>query len=90
MGNENSSFSIYPNPAVNSTIGLKLNNLPKGKYQLNLVNMAGQVICTKTIQHPGGNDRQKIATGLSLNTGIYQLEILDSAGAKTVLQVQVD
>ncbi|MES2891559.1 MAG: T9SS type A sorting domain-containing protein [Bacteroidota bacterium] len=89
MASESPAFSVYPNPVVDNTIGLKISNLSKGTYHLNLINMAGQVLFTKTIQHVGGSNLQKIATGVQLSTGMYQLEILDAAAAKIVLQVHV-
>ena len=42
-------MTVFPNPVTGNTIGLQLNNLPKGMYNLSVSNKAGQTIATKQI-----------------------------------------
>lgn len=67
-----SSFSVYPNPVVNNTIHLQLNNLPTDTYKVNIYNTAGQTVYTTNITYNGGNSAQIITT-TNLAKGIYQL-----------------
>ncbi len=85
-----SGFSVYPNPVTNNTIGLQMNNQPKGDYTLRLVNMAGQVLFTKSIYHPGGNTMEKIYTNTQLSKGVYKLELTDAKNTMGVVNVNID
>lgn len=69
------SGNLYPNPMTGKIVNLELQNLAKGRYDLTLINMAGQIIYTKRIEHPGGSASQLIHIPENIGTGIYHTEI---------------
>ena len=89
MDRNTSGFNIYPNPVTNNNIGLQINNLPAGNYNLRLISMAGQVMTEQQVSLSGGTATQSIKIDKLLSSGIYKLEITDAANNTTVLNVQV-
>lgn len=70
-----SGSNLYPNPVTGKSINLELLNLVKGRYDLTLINTAGQIIYTKKIEHPGGTASQLITIPENVGTGLYGAEI---------------
>jgi hypothetical protein len=70
-----SSGNLYPNPVLDKTVNLELLNLVKGRYDLTLINTAGQIIYTKKIEHPGGSASHLIIIPENVGTGVYNAEI---------------
>jgi hypothetical protein len=75
IGKGEQDISIYPNPVINGTINLQLNNQPAGMYGLRLLNNIGQVMMSKQINHAEGLSAEKIQLDKSSAHGIYQLEV---------------
>jgi hypothetical protein len=69
------SISIYPNPAVDGIINLQMTNIPKGAYQIKVINSLGQVVMVKQIQHEEGSSSETLRPDQQLAHGTYQLEI---------------
>ena len=73
IAKQNSGIVIYPNPVTSNQLNLQLNNLPKGQYQLNIVNKAGQAVYTTMLQHLGGSATQNVQlTSAVTNNASYQ------------------
>lgn len=70
-----SATKLYPNPVTARSFNLELLNLVKGRYDMTIVNTAGQVIFTKKVDHPGGTASQVIILPNHLSSGIYNVEI---------------
>lgn len=70
-----STSELYPNPVTGKSFNLELLNLVKGRYELTIVNAAGQVSFTKQIEHPGGTASQLVILPQYMATGIYSVEI---------------
>lgn len=66
---------LYPNPVTGNSFNLELLNIVKGRYELTIVNTAGQIIFTKKVEHPGGTASQLIILPNHVVTGIYSIEI---------------
>ena len=75
MGKGVHNINIYPNLVINSMVNLQFTSMDKGLYQLRLMNTAGQVVFTKTIQHSGGSATQPVGLGAVFAKGNYYLEI---------------
>ena len=73
--NGKAAIVVYPNPVVDRTISLQLNNQPKGIYSVQLLNGLGQQLILKTIAHPGGSATQTIRLDALVSKGVYQLHI---------------
>lgn len=75
---------ISPNPITSNTIIIQMNKMPAAIYGIRLLNDAGQVIQTSTINHPGTSTQHSISIAQSTAKGTYQLE-LSAKGKKTIL-----
>jgi hypothetical protein len=80
----NASVNIYPNPVTGSQVNLQFNNLSKGTYTLRLMSKTGQLIQKQTIEHAGGSSLQSIIINAGMASGMYQLEISNENGYKSL------
>ena len=78
---EKPSISIYPNPVVDGTMNIYFKNKQLGRYDLRIINNAGQVIHAETVNLPSTNFTKSIK--LNVATGSYQITIVDTGG-KTI------
>jgi len=83
-------ISIYPNPVTNNTIALQFTGMPKGDYQLQLLNSHGQVLLSKLISHSGANNAQTVFLGAGISKGSYYLEIKGPADLTLVKILAVE
>lgn len=74
MGRASGTMKVYPNPLPENSFLVSVNNLEKGKYSLQLMNYAGQLIKTKQINHIGGDLKHFFETGL-ISKGVYKFSI---------------
>lgn len=49
-----STFTVFPNPALNGKFNFQITNLSRGRYQVSVVNAVGEKLVTKEIIHNGG------------------------------------
>lgn len=75
IGEAASAGNLYPNPVTGKSVNLELLNLPKGEYDLTLVNASGQTIFTKKVVHGGGSTSQLITIPEQVSSGVYIAEI---------------
>jgi hypothetical protein len=80
---------VFPNPVTNGSIQLQLNNRPAGTYHARLLNNLGQLLFTAKLQHPGGTGTQRLEAGISLASGLYNLEITEPDKKLSVIKVLV-
>jgi hypothetical protein len=74
-GNIKNNFTIVVNPIKNKQLSLQFENVEKASYSIKVINMLGQVITNKSIQHNGGSATETINL-INTQTGIYQLSII--------------
>jgi uncharacterized repeat protein (TIGR03803 family) len=79
----------FPNPITNRTINLQMENQPKGRYEVQLVNALGSVVFRSIIQHQGGTATKAIQLNSFLPKGIYQLNVSGS-DSKNTIKILVD
>jgi hypothetical protein len=72
---EKGSIRAFPNPISNRTINLEMENLPKGRYNVQLVNSLGIVVFRGFIICEGGSVTKTIQLLGNLPKGIYQLNV---------------
>lgn len=70
-----STGNLYPNPVIGKVVNIELLNLAKGKYNVTLINTAGQTMFTKQIDHAGGTGSQLITIPENISSGVYSAEI---------------
>ena len=68
------SMIIYPNPVYGNNINIQM-NLPKGYYNLSLVNKKGQQILLKSLSYGGGSATERIEVAKSIPPGVYHLKL---------------
>ena len=72
IGKGEPAIVVYPNPVNGNTISLKLTNMDKGSYTVNLYNNLGQKVFGTTLQHSGGTATKTIVLEHIAN-GAYEL-----------------
>lgn len=87
IGKTAPSISAYPTIIENGVTGLQLNNMPAGKYDVRLINAAGQIVLIKQINYNGGNSVEEIRVDNSSSKGIYHLEVIGPDNKKTIIKV---
>lgn len=70
-----SGIGIYPDPVVNGVVGLQMNNVPLGNYNISVINAAGQVILVQTINHETATETRNIILNKGVAKGLYILDI---------------
>ncbi|CAN5730107.1 hypothetical protein BH10BAC2_BH10BAC2_15910 [soil metagenome] len=89
ISNVKSSIVVMPNPVIDNTINIKLNNVPSGRYNLILYNVLGQPVLQRTIEHAGGSSSQVFTLPSAAPNGVYVLRLLNKSGSfETRLVVQ--
>lgn len=81
VGRSQSRFDVFPNPVVNNTVQIQLVNTPKGSYNLELINAAGQAVFMQKMEHSGGSASQTIVVPANVPSGNYHLKITGSGMA---------
>ena len=87
MSGTKPDITIYLNRVTEGVIYLRLLNQPQGKYYLQLINKAGQVIIRKLIVHTGGSSTELIKCNHILSHGVYLLELTKPGGCKKNINV---
>ncbi|MDQ6609228.1 MAG: T9SS type A sorting domain-containing protein, partial [Bacteroidota bacterium] len=79
--NTTPSIVVYPNPVQNGMVTLQMNNMPKGIYNVRLVNSFGQTIVSKQINHAEGTSTETF--GVNKVKGSYLLEVTKPDNSKS-------
>ncbi|UEG49485.1 hypothetical protein LK994_12660 [Ferruginibacter lapsinanis] len=87
IGKQAPSLTVYPTVITNGKAELQLNNMPKGRYDIRLINAAGQLMSSQQLTHAGGSATETIQTGKLVAKGIYQLEVIQPDHTKTTLKL---
>jgi hypothetical protein len=69
------SMKLYPNPVMNGSFALQLNNLPQHSYKAELFDAAGRRVMKQLIEHPGGTATIFMKLDPSIIKGVYLLAI---------------
>jgi hypothetical protein len=75
---------VYPNPARGNAVGLRLENVEKGTYQVIIHNQLGQPVYSKTIDHAGGAAEITLQPDHLLTPGVYRLQLKGTRLSSTV------
>ena len=78
-------ISVYPNPVVDGKMQLNFASQPSGRYGIQLVNTAGQVVYKSSIQVGAANQTTTVSLGVA--KGSYHLLITNPGGSTTNLPV---
>ena len=79
------SIAVYPNPLVNgNSLNLSFNNIPKGVYQLNIVDLQGKSVYSKMIEHSGNNTSMLIQLENKPAKGLYSVSVQNESFKKSI------
>jgi hypothetical protein len=70
-------MSVYPNPISGRTLTVRLQQVPKGTYSLQLVGVDGRLVSDHRIIHGGGAGTYRLELSGSLPKGNYQLNCVN-------------
>lgn len=74
------SVQIFPNPSNGQQVGLQLEQLSKGDFQVRLISIAGKLLQTFSIRHNGGTAYQRLVPARTLQPGEYLLQVTNNHG----------
>ena len=86
---KNQSVIVYPNPVVNGTISLQMNEMPTGKYAYNLLNETGQLLLKGSFNHDVSELNETIKPENKLPQGMYELVLFDDHRNKYILKLMI-
>ncbi len=78
IGSKGEFIKVNPNPVTDKTLGLQLNNLSKGRYQLMLYDSKGHNLFSRSIDHIGGSQSLSIQLPSLISSGIYRLRMTNN------------
>jgi hypothetical protein len=74
-GKANNEFTVYPNPAKGGQITISTSSLTEGKYDIIILNTAGQKIMQRTLNHTGGSLSMEISLPENIKSGLYSIKL---------------
>ena len=90
LGKAGTGITVSPNPVRGNLVNIQFNNQQAGRYNIRLMNNAGQEVYKNVLQHTGGNASQSINIPSAIARGIYQLEVIAPDNTKKVQKLIVD
>lgn len=81
-------ISVYPNPVKDDgVLYVDLQNQPAGKYMLQMLNEAGQVVHSQSLNHSGGSSVYSLQLKQMLAHGNYMLKVSNGSDVKLSFKV---
>ena len=81
------AVTVQPNPVQNKVANLQFNNIPAGKYQVQLYNSVGQKVYSKVIDHNGGSSSQQLNLPSSVIAGNYICRVFGETASFSITLV---
>jgi hypothetical protein len=79
-----SDVTVFPNPIKDNKITVAASNLAEARYEIMILNMSGQKIMQRSINHAGGSITMQIDLPESIKAGMYSIRL--SGGEKTFIK----
>ncbi len=86
FGTRTGVVKVSPNPVIGHVLGLQLQNLTAGIYEIRLLDTRGRQVFSSSIDNRTALQGKEIQLPQSINTGIYSLQV---AGNSTAYSVSV-
>ncbi|MFZ4057979.1 MAG: beta strand repeat-containing protein, partial [Ferruginibacter sp.] len=90
LGSVKPAITVSPNPIQGNVMNVQFKNVEKGRYNLRLINAAGQVLYTNTADLLGGNSTQVYRLPVVITGGTYDLEVISAEGTRFVQKVFIN
>lgn len=76
VGSGKAGITVSPNPLTGNFVNLQYSNMEAGKYGIRLINMAGQTVYKREMQHAGGSASESFVLPSGVPSGQYQLDVV--------------
>lgn len=73
--NTTNGITVYPNPVTNGYVKVSFADQPAGKYQVDLIDIAGKLIQSKEVNINGNMQIEEVRIPRSLSGGSYLLKV---------------
>ncbi len=73
----NLNVTVYPNPVTDGSFRLYFNNQQKGKYEVQIVDLAGRVVGTQSILIANKVQVEEMYLNNNLSRGVYMVKLVD-------------
>lgn len=83
------SFSVFPNPVVNNSIRLQLQNVAAGNYKVQVRSNNGALLFTAQLNHTGGSATKTFQPSTVLAAGLYELTVTEQKGKVHVVPLVI-
>ena len=87
--NGKSNITIFPNPIEHNTVQLIMSGVVKGKYQIVVLNNAGQLVNTNSFTVLASDEKKSIIINSQLAKGLYNAVITSPDGVNTNIKIAV-
>jgi len=74
-GNTTNGITVYPNPVTSGYVKVSFADQPAGKYQVDLIDIAGKLIQSKEVNINGSMQIEEVRIPRSLSGGSYLLKV---------------
>ena len=78
---------LYPNPARSSDVKLSLGTLAPGRYEVQVLDISGRLVMTRSIQHMSSTSEHRILQGQKLSTGQYLIRVFSNDRPLHILEL---
>lgn len=75
----NGNISVYPNPVTNSLVRLSFANQPKGKYQVQFMDISGKIISVKDVTLNSKSQVEELSLPEGIAKGSYLVRVVNAA-----------
>ena len=82
---QRNSIAVYPNPVTNGFVKVSFANQPIGKYQVQLMDIAGQLISSKDVTINGAMQVEEFRLPEFVTKGSYLLKVVNDANRISVV-----
>lgn len=83
------AWQVFPNPVVNKQVVIRFGSMPRGKYQVSLVNTAGQVVFRAETVYRVEGELIRLTLPRSIVPGLYYLRV-NGSGSRQEKVLLVD
>ena len=84
------NIKVYPNPVTDGNIKIHFAGMPKGRYHINLINAAGQIVLENNMELENENTIKEIMIGNAFPSGTYQLDISNNSNYRKNISVVIE
>jgi hypothetical protein len=79
-------ISLYPNPVKNSFFRITFENKESGKYNVQLIDVAGRMVSDKAVNVYNGSQTSEVRLPGSLTKGMYTVKVLNNDSNEVYLK----